>query len=211
VRDIFGLEQGLSLNLLGPEVLKTIVGARKPPGIIIVTRHSEITYLNAPAWDLLTFLRREGTIPGNGLMPSVLSKLCEDIQARFDDKELGRYYPRLEDIRLVCTDQGAIVLRGMVLEGALESRQERPCTLILIECLTRRGFPNHMTKEKFGLSAREWAVTQNLVKGFTNKEIGTVLNITEQTVKAHINHIMHKMRCTTRTAIVSLVLRRDTD
>ena len=211
VRDTLGVEQRSSLNLFGQEVLKTIVGARKAPGIIIVNGHDEITYLNTTAWDLLTLLRGQGTVPGNGLMPSVLSQLCEDIQVRFNDNQWSRPYPRLEDIRLVCTEQGAVVLRAMVLEGTLESRTERPCTLILIECLTRRGHPTLMTKERFGLSAREWAVTQNLLKGFTNKEIGAVLNITEQTVKAHINHIMHKMHCTTRTAIVSLVLGRDTD
>jgi DNA-binding CsgD family transcriptional regulator len=37
----------------------------------------------------------------------------------------------------------------------------------------------------------------------TNKEIGNALGITEPTVKAHIKHIMEKMKCTTRTAIVS--------
>ena len=127
VRDT--LEQRSSLDLFGQEVLKTIVGARKAPGIIIVNGHDEITYLNTTAWDLLTLLRGQGTVPGNGLMPSVLSQLCEDIQVRFNDNQWSRPYPRLEDIRLVCTEQGAVVLRAMVLEGTLSLALRDPVPL----------------------------------------------------------------------------------
>ena len=41
-----------------------------------------------------------------------------------------------------------------------------------------------------------------LAQGHTNKGIANALEITEQTVKEHIKHIMKKMRTTTRTGIL---------
>jgi DNA-binding NarL/FixJ family response regulator len=57
--------------------------------------------------------------------------------------------------------------------------------------------------EQFQLSHRETMVIQDLLKGWTNKEIAEELHITEQTVKEHVKHIMEKTNTTTRTGILS--------
>lgn len=44
------------------------------------------------------------------------------------------------------------------------------------------------------LTAREQEVMQQVVSGLLNKQIAAKLNITEDTVKFHRGHIMHKMR-----------------
>ena len=62
-------------------------------------------------------------------------------------------------------------------------------------------------KDIFRLTDREVTVVQNLLKGWTNKDIGKELGVTEQTVKEHIKHIMTKTRTTTRTGILVQVLR----
>jgi two-component system, NarL family, nitrate/nitrite response regulator NarL len=49
-------------------------------------------------------------------------------------------------------------------------------------------------------------VVKNLAKGLTNKEIASQLSITESTVKAYIQHIMRKTKCSSRTGILVQVL-----
>ncbi|MCE7976493.1 MAG: DNA-binding response regulator, partial [Nitrospira sp. NTP1] len=44
-------------------------------------------------------------------------------------------------------------------------------------------------------------------KGWTNKEIANALNITEQTVKEHIKHIMRKTNSTTRTGVLVQIFK----
>ena len=47
----------------------------------------------------------------------------------------------------------------------------------------------------------------HLAQGFTNKEIGVTLGISEQTVKEHLKHIMEKPHCTTRTGVLMQLLQ----
>ena len=58
------------------------------------------------------------------------------------------------------------------------------------------------------LSPRELEVVAELVKGNSNKEIATRLNISENTVKLHITHIMQKLRATDRTHVASIALQQ---
>ena len=58
------------------------------------------------------------------------------------------------------------------------------------------------------LSPRELEVVAELVKGNSNKEIATRLNISENTVKLHITHIMQKLRAKDRTHVASIALQQ---
>jgi len=58
------------------------------------------------------------------------------------------------------------------------------------------------------LSSRELEVLQLIVQGRSNKEIGSVLAITESTVKNHVNSILCKMRVNDRTQAATTALRR---
>ncbi len=58
------------------------------------------------------------------------------------------------------------------------------------------------------LSPRELDVIAELVKGNSNKEIGTLLGISENTVKIHITHIMAKLRAKDRTHVASLAIQK---
>lgn len=58
------------------------------------------------------------------------------------------------------------------------------------------------------LSPRELDVVAELVKGNSNKEIATLLDISENTVKLHITHIMQKLRAKDRTHVASIALQR---
>ena len=59
-----------------------------------------------------------------------------------------------------------------------------------------------------GLSARESEVLQLVAAGHRNRDIGKLLFISEETVKAHLRHIMEKLGARDRTHAVVLADRR---
>jgi two-component system NarL family response regulator len=58
------------------------------------------------------------------------------------------------------------------------------------------------------LTAREMQVLHLVVAGQSNKEIGTTLNISEGTVRAHVNNILSKMGASDRTQAATLAIKR---
>lgn len=183
--------------------LRTIVASRKSPGIVILNGLGEVVHLNDTAWKLLSLIRPHAPVSNNGLVPEVMMDLCHEL----DSKILGRGsvspHARLEATSFMATVDGGVLLRALALEGTKDLPSQGRRFLIMLEQVAERESVNAADQERFGLTDREWEVTRVLTQGFTNKEIGNALGITEPTVKAHIKHIMEKMKCTTRTAIVS--------
>jgi two-component system, NarL family, response regulator len=58
------------------------------------------------------------------------------------------------------------------------------------------------------LSGRELAILKFMAGGLSNKGIGRVACITEGTVKFHVNNILAKLQCASRTEAVALGLKR---
>ncbi|PZU91501.1 MAG: DNA-binding response regulator [Pseudanabaena sp.] len=58
------------------------------------------------------------------------------------------------------------------------------------------------------LSARELDVLRLMAQGMSNLEIGTVLNISESTVKSHVNRILSKLGVSDRTQAVIIAIKR---
>ena len=75
----------------------------------------------------------------------------------------------------------------------------------LEELAQQQPLNTDQAKVKFQLTNREQSVIEHLAKGWTNKEIANALQITEETVKEHIKHIMQKTNSTTRTGILDHV------
>jgi two-component system, NarL family, response regulator len=58
------------------------------------------------------------------------------------------------------------------------------------------------------LTARELEVLELLAQGSTNKQIASALNISDNTVRCHINNIMDKLQVSDRTEAVANALKR---
>lgn len=58
------------------------------------------------------------------------------------------------------------------------------------------------------LTVRELDVLEQIVQGKSNKEIGTELDISEATVKTHINSLLSKLGVTDRTQAATAAIRR---
>ncbi len=58
------------------------------------------------------------------------------------------------------------------------------------------------------LTPREVRVLNELAKGLANKEIASVLNISEYTAKDHLKSILGKLRVNDRTEAVTAAIQR---
>ncbi len=76
---------------------------------------------------------------------------------------------------------------------------------IVLMDLTQSQEPDHMDK----LSNREQQITQLVGKGFTNKEIGEQLHLSENTIKHYMSIILQKMHVRSRVEVALLVQKRE--
>jgi DNA-binding NarL/FixJ family response regulator len=58
----------------------------------------------------------------------------------------------------------------------------------------------------FGVSSREMQVVTHVVAGYTNKDLGRKLGISEQTVKHHLTNIFDKLGVSNRLELVLFAL-----
>jgi DNA-binding CsgD family transcriptional regulator len=183
--------------------LHAVVASRRSPGIVILNGLGEVIHVNDTAWEVLSLIRQHAPVSKNGLVPEVMMGLCHQLDSKVSGQHSVSSHARLEATHLMTTADGGVLLRALALEGAKDLPTEGRRFLIMLEQVVEREPVNVAGQERFGLTPRERDVIQALTQGFTNKEIGNALGITEPTVKAHIKHIMEKMKCSTRTAIVS--------
>lgn len=78
----------------------------------------------------------------------------------------------------------------------------------------RRYFSNHIAERlaermmRTDLTGRELEVLRMLARGLTNKEIGTALNISGNTVRNHVNSIIEKLEVSDRTEAATTAIHR---
>ncbi len=64
-----------------------------------------------------------------------------------------------------------------------------------------------VTGETVRLSRRETEVIRLIVLGFSNREIGSLLMLSENTIKNHVTHILAKIRCKARAQAAAHAVR----
>lgn len=69
----------------------------------------------------------------------------------------------------------------------------------------RAGAPVLRSKAQTGLTRREQQLVPLIAQGFTNKEIASCLNLSEQTVKNHIHRILQRVGASDRLAVVEIM------
>lgn len=78
----------------------------------------------------------------------------------------------------------------------------------------KRYFPRHIAARlaermmRTNLTAREHEVLQMLARGLTNKEIGSALYISGNTVRNHVNSIIEKLEVSDRTEAATTAIHR---
>ena len=92
---------------------------------------------------------------------------------------------------------GQLAVEPQLLREALASRDETPPP----------GESARQRAEQYALTPREHDVLALVAEGLTNKEIGGRLNITEDTVKKHVQNIIWKLRAADRTQAAIMALK----
>ncbi|HEV7663639.1 MAG TPA: helix-turn-helix transcriptional regulator [Chloroflexota bacterium] len=66
-------------------------------------------------------------------------------------------------------------------------------------------------KSSQGLSRRELQVARLIVHGASNRQIATLLVLSERTVDTHVGHILRKLQVASRAQIAAWVVRCELD
>ncbi|MGH7230857.1 MAG: helix-turn-helix domain-containing protein [Nitrospiraceae bacterium] len=185
--------------------LEEIADLRGGPGILIFSPDARLLHMNRRGWELIRQINdAQYEVKANGgLLPAQVIEICSEIHKLLKPPAGSKDWEQLEVRRLAGGKQKPVLLRGFGLPDHRGIRHAR--VMILMESVGRQERAAQQAQERFRFTEREKTVVQNLVKGWTNKEIAVELGISEPTVKAHIKNIMDKTKCTTRTAIVAQV------
>ena len=183
---------------------------RAGAGIVVLSSSMQLLHMNRQAAELSKQVNMtdNGAPPraAQGVLPAALTELCSEIIKALQVRTEAKDWEQFEIKRIAGNAKQPILLRGFGLpdKGGIQHAR----LVVTMEELGRRQHLNtDQAKEKFQLTNREQSVVENLAKGWTNKEIANALQITEQTVKEHIKHIMRKTNSTTRTGVLVQVFR----
>jgi two-component system, NarL family, response regulator len=100
----------------------------------------------------------------------------------------------------------AYTLKGVRFEELLETIRAVHSGLLRIPAEMLKRLRERTAESE--LTKREMEVLQLIAKGFSNKEIGIKLGITENTVKAYIKNMLAKLNVTDRTQAIITANRR---
>ncbi len=187
--------------------VESIAEKRAGPGILLLSSTMQLLYRDRRTWELCAQINKaQNGKTANGVLPPAVAELCAEIMKTLQIRTEAKDWEHFRVKRIIGDPKRPVLLRGVGLPDRSGIQQSR--ILITMEEVGRRQEAvTEQAKELFHLTEREVAVVQNLLKGWTNKEIANELGVTEQTVKEHIKHIMEKTKTTTRTGILVHVLR----
>jgi len=112
-----------------------------------------------------------------------------------------------EDIyRALQAGAKAYLLKGMTVEELLSAIQAVHSGKTRIAPAIAEKLAERMSGQ--ALTGRELDVLERIVRGRANKEIASDLNISEATVKTHINNLLGKLGVTDRTQAATVALQR---
>lgn len=112
-----------------------------------------------------------------------------------------------EDIfRALQAGAKAYLLKGMTLEELLSTIQAVHSGKTRISPAIAEKLAERMGSQ--ALTARELSVLERIVAGRANKEIAADLDISEATVKSHINNLLSKLGVSDRTHAATVALQR---
>lgn len=112
-----------------------------------------------------------------------------------------------EDIfRALQAGAKAYLLKGMTIEELLSTIQAVHSGKTRISPAIAEKLAERMSGQV--LTARELGVLERIVAGRANKEIASDLNISEATVKSHINNLLGKLGVSDRTHAATVALQR---
>ena len=172
-------------------------------GIVTVNAELEPLYMNPEAQAICRRLAsEEGPTPA--VLPPGILGLCQDIAVRLKQGTQTCF----EQAHVRCMgEMESVLLRGFSIPTGTANSS---LIIVLMESLGAEPAAElRKAQARFKLTDREMHVAEHLARGLTNKEIALTLQITEQTVKQHLKHMMVKTKANTRTGVLAQLLGND--
>jgi DNA-binding CsgD family transcriptional regulator len=189
-----------------PDQTDAFADQRAGSGIVVLSSSMQLLHMNRQASELakkINNIEQMGSVAksAHGVLPTALTELCGEIIKALHIRTEAKDWEQFELKRIAGDPNKPILLRGFGLpdRGGVQNAR----LVVTMEELGRKKTLNaDHARDRFQLTNREQSVVEHLAKGWTNKEIANALQITEQTVKEHIKHIMRKTNASTRTGIL---------
>jgi two-component system, NarL family, response regulator LiaR len=102
---------------------------------------------------------------------------------------------------LLKTAQSSDLVRAVKQVAAGQTVMDPSLTRLLIATLAD-------TRQLEPLSERELAVVRGVARGWSNREIGRALVISERTVQGHLANVFGKLQANSRTEVVTVALQQ---
>jgi DNA-binding CsgD family transcriptional regulator len=154
----------------------------------------QLLYLNERA-ETLTHERSELAIAASGVVPAEVLTAATKLQRPTQPSWRRQVYLQ-DNVRYGETPWQ---LKGFVIPT--DPLSGASLIVVLMEPAAS-GIPRC---DHLGLTPRECAIAELVVRGLTNKEIASELSLAEQTVKDHMKRIMMKTETSTRAALVAYI------
>lgn len=185
---------------------KALAESRVSPGVCVLNPSLKLLYMNAEARELTGLMNHTPNgRRATGVLPPEITSFCEELVRLMQVRTGPQNWEHAQLRRVTGNARCFVMLRGFGIP-AMAGIHEAHLIVTMEEINGRREVTAEGAKERFHLTDREQTVIIYLLKGLTNKEIASRLMITEQTVKEHVRHIMHKTHATTRTGVLAQVL-----
>lgn len=182
------------------EQASNVTEQREGYGTLLLTGSLGLVFIDSRARKFCQDLRHAEGDRSEWLLPISLIKMCGEIKDLMQWRNHPKDWEGFAVKRVMGLAGQKIFVCGI---GLPRIHDEERGILLTLDYIGARSGPRlQQAMEQFNLTRREIMVVRGLLKGWTNKEIANELNITEQTVKEHIKHIMEKTRSNTRTGIL---------
>jgi len=135
--------------------------------------------------------------------------VVQTIRAEFPDARIlivTSYQTEEEVYQALRAGALGYLLKDMGREMLIDAIRSAHAGVPWISPTIEKQFAERALREQ--LTAREVEVMRLLAKGLTNREIASAFNISESTVKNHVNSLLAKLEVTDRTEAVTLCLVR---
>ncbi len=185
--------------------LQQIAQKREGPAIMVFNSSLKLLYQDQSAWKFCTEINQHADKSSRGILPLSVIEVCNEVKKQLQLRTHSKDWEQFRIKRVLMGLEHPMLVSGVGLPNPEHPGEEQ--MLVTIEVIGRQQHAVlEQSKERFHLTERERTVVEHLLKGWTNKEIGNALGITEQTIKEHIKHIMEKTKTTTRTGILVQLL-----
>ncbi len=172
-------------------------------GVLVLAPSMQLRYRNQQARVLCEQINQHKNVKtASGVLPPAVTSLAGEIRSLLRIRTESKDWEQIQIRRVAGNPTRPVQLCGF---GLIDADLGKSRIVIVLQETSPAYWHNRIldrSKERFQLTTRETDTLQQLLKGWTNKEIATALKLSEQTVKEHIRHLLVKTGITTRTGIV---------